>query len=546
MDKNLIMPNQTYIATTIGPIYQTIYEAKRSRATWAASYFFSWFNKQLFEAVEKANFNILLPSNYKPKSKQGAGFYADRMYIKKEGGCSVENVKALASKIIATVATDIKAHISTSKTEQEIEIWLQQYINLHIIEVEAKGDFHLAELNQQLDQAELFQNMPFDYDWNPIQAYFSLNISSTSDENEKTLLCNDAYEQIEGQKDFRYFRSIGEISTTTLLRQNAPKYVELLYKDFKRKNTDDGEFVDALIEEQAINLLPHHKYYAVLYADGDNIGNLLKELALQGDDKLQEFSKALFEFGEKTETAIFQYGGNGIYLGGEDILAFLPLACIDNNGKTTNTLFNLIKAIDYCFEETVQKIAKAQGLAAPTLSYGIMIAYYKYPLKEAMEKAHHLMEEAKNDKVNIYKNTIGLRLQKHSGQYMECFVDKSKMGSYNNIQKFIKKYTEHISYHTEELENDLLSGFIHQFKNPLFEAVLIPAATNKRLIPFFDNFFNEDKHKKETGKGDFLEDAKNLIESIFHDYPDTKEATKILYTIMRIVHFINSKKEQDA
>jgi len=540
--------NQTYIATTIGPIYQTIIEAKRSRAKWAASYFFSWFNKQLFVAAENVGYKILLPSNYKPTSKQGAGFYADRIYFFKENNCTVQFVKDLANKIINDIAGDIKLHISTAKTKQEIETWLHQYINLHIKEVKAISNFHLAELNQQLDQAELFQNMPFDYDWNPLQEYFALNISSKTKKDERTLLSIDAYADIGNtQTDFRYFRSIGEIATTTLLRQKAPQYADLLYIDFKKKDADDGEFIEALIEDKTVNLLPHHKYYAVMYADGDSISKLLEALSKQvGNSKLQEFSKQLFNFGEAVESKIFEYGGNAIYLGGEDILAFLPLACIDNNGETTNTLFNLIKEIDYCFENTVQKMAKENDIYVPTLSYGIMVAYYKYPLKEAMDKAHILMDKAKDTNHHPTKNTVGFRLQKHSGQFMECFINKHKISSYNSILGFIKKYTENIHYNTEDIENELLSGFIHRFKDPLFKSVLIPAADKKRLEPFFENFFNETIHEIEGGKGEFLKKVKLLIETIFDDYRNDEEAINILYTIMRIVHFINSKKDQDA
>jgi len=529
------MPNQTYIATTTGPIVQTINEAKRSRAKWAASYFFSWFNKRLFALAENAGYKILLPSNYKPTSKQGAGFYADRLFFYKEVDCSINNVEALANKVVVEIATDIATH--TNKRKNKVEDWLHQYINLHIKEVTATGSFHLQELNQQLDQAELFQNMPFNYDWNPLQEYFALKLGTA------TTLSKDAFTQPD-----RFFSSIGEIATTTLLRQNANKYKEVLFKDFKN---EDVELIDELSTNEAFKLLPHHKYYAVMYADGDNIGKLLEALNKPGKEaELVEFSKQLFKFGEQTEKTIFDYGGNGIYLGGEDILAFLPLACINNDGKTTQTIFQLIAHIDKNWQETVQKVAGKNNIDLPTLSYGIQIAYYKFPLKEAMNKAHALMDKAKDKNIHPCKNTIGLCFQKHSGQFMKCFVEKAKQCSYESVLQMVEKYTQDLKYDEPSDEpngtNQLLSGLIHRFKDPLFKSVLIPAARANRLDSFFTNFFNEDVHKEAAVQNVFLKEVQVFSQKIFNDYPQDEDSANILYTIMRIIHFINSKTDQDA
>lgn len=51
----------TYTALTIGPIYKTFSDAKRTRSVWAASYFFSWFIRRILEEALNKNMQVFLP-----------------------------------------------------------------------------------------------------------------------------------------------------------------------------------------------------------------------------------------------------------------------------------------------------------------------------------------------------------------------------------------------------------------------------------------------------------------------------------------------------
>jgi hypothetical protein len=274
-----------------------------------------------------------------------------------------------------------------------------------------------------------------------------------------------------------------------------------------------------------------------LYADGDNISDLLKAVAQDKNDLLK-FSGKLMEFAMLAEQSIIDYGGNGIYLGGEDILAFIPLACKQKKSEELQTIFHLVNELDAHFKNTLGKYAEEKKVKIPTLSYGIMLSYAKHPLKESMHIAHNLLLKSKKI---AGKNTIGLRFQKHSGQIIECFIEKNeaKSRSWLKIQEYTTNYTK---YAVKEKQNDILSSIMHRFKDDLFYSTFTEAAAANRLVAFFENFFDEKIHKDE--KNIFLKDVRELSEIILSDYgckiPNSRD---ILFTVLRLVHFINSEKE---
>lgn len=533
------MKSNTYLALTIGPIYRTFDQCKRTRSVWASSFFFSWFIKQIAKRSAQAGFNILLPHHDAAnphQSQYGSGLYADRIYFEPSGK-TTNDLQEIVNEIIAEIANDIVAENSENVNE-----YLHQYLNIHIVEKEIDENAQvLHKLNEALDQQELKQNFPFENENNPLLQYFDRKLTDES------ILVKDAFGGGNGLR----FRSIPEIATASLERSFPNEYKELITQTFKNIDLD---FIDALENMDALkkSLKPHHKYYAVLYADGDNIGALLNQIS--GDfGKLKDFSFQLFQFGKGAEKIIHQYGGSAVYLGGEDILAFLPMACISEdkteNQTITNTIFNVIDQLDVLFAETIGELAKKENVNEPTLTYGVNISYIKHPLKESMKKAHQLMDEVKHgmyesgEKKFPCKNAVGFRLQKHSGQYMECFYEKSKTGSWNEVKSFVEKYSKNAHQGNAELGNaDLLSGVIHRLKDDLFFETFAAAARAKRLVPFFENFFNEYIHRQ-IEKKEFIDGVKTLSEKIFSDYPDNQNCRDVLFTTMRYVHFINSDKE---
>ncbi len=537
----------TYTALTIGPIFDTISRAKRTRSIWAASYFFSMVIKEILRSMINSGKKdkIILPfrediydSNY------GSGLYADRLYFK---GITKDELQNAVNTQIKFFADDLNNQKIC--TENEALSFLNKYLNLHIVEftltndeletIKASIDTNglsnnsvLKILNQLLDNKELNKRYVFDFDNDYIIDYLSLKWSAN------TALKINAFSQNSG----RYFTSIGEIATVDLKEKYKNKYSAALQKDFKN---DDLEFIDELSKAKKkdadgnyVSIIEdYHKYYAVLYADGDNIGDLLRSVA-NDDAALQTFSKLLLDFGLKAEETIANFGGSGIYLGGEDILAFLPVA--NKAEDQIKTLAELIKNLDKDFNDTLVQYAKKIGnIKTPTLSYGIMLSYYKFPIQEAMSQAYEQLEICKKNR-NLFpdKNGIAIRFQKHSGSFMECYIDKNKWKSSILVYRLL---TRHLNAPDKK---DILNGLIQRLRDGVFFSTFMEAVRNNQIDAFFENFFNEAIHQKKQSFTDFF---KELVKVQKDDYltqnPTDKEEENIrlrdiLFTVLRYYKFV--------
>ncbi len=529
------MSNTTYTAITIGPIYKTISDAKRTRAVWAASYFFSWFSRRILEEAMNANMQVFLPdtsgvqkdANGKfqgLKSKNGAGFYADRLYFINDEHTNKDKLKQIVEQL----------YLELTQKSLKDKDFISNYLNVHIIEKtitedDLKNNYPLAILNNILDQKELHQNFNFDFEENKLQALLNKK------NGEDSFLSVDAF----GNEKQRVFKSISEIATTSFARdkQFNVNYKKAVLNDLKSKG--EGDLMEEL-RKSNLPLMPAHKYFAVLYADGDNIGKLLKDINQKNLD-LKKFSKSLFDFGQKAEKTIADYGGSGIYLGGEDILVFAPVVCLNkDNTAEQYTIFKLIEQLDEDFAQTVQQYAKENSLPIPTLSFGVMTAYYKHPLKEVMNKAYNLLsEKAKEGN----KNKIAFLFQKHSGQQFEAIIDKNDSKTTQLIYGLIEQYCKKPKTQ-EDKADELLSSIIQRYRDAVFVQLFSESIENKTLEALFQNFFNEKIHKDSANpKTQFLEAVKNFSESIYKQYEDKTLAIKNIFTVLRFIHFVNSQKE---
>ncbi len=113
-------------------------------------------------------------------------------------------------------------------------------------------------------------------------------------------------------------------------------------------------------------------YYALLLMDGDSMGKLVSSL---GDPA--KVSEGLNRFAEQVDDIVKKYDGRTIYAGGDDVLAILPaqdaLKAADDLSKKYNESFGRIEQA--------------------TLSGAIIYAHWKYPLRQVLETAHHLLDD---------------------------------------------------------------------------------------------------------------------------------------------------------
>lgn len=102
-----------YLAFTIGPIFQTITRARKTRELWASSYVFSLLMRRILEELPREN--ILLPhvpQGSIPASDNGAGIWPDRCIVQITKG-TLPDVKAIIDKACEKLAGDLKISKNT-------------------------------------------------------------------------------------------------------------------------------------------------------------------------------------------------------------------------------------------------------------------------------------------------------------------------------------------------------------------------------------------------------------------------------------------------
>ncbi|MBK8110491.1 MAG: type III-B CRISPR-associated protein Cas10/Cmr2 [Saprospiraceae bacterium] len=209
---------------------------------------------------------------------------------------------------------------------------------------------------------------------------------------------------------------MAEIATFDFKHENHTAYKELANQYINKQEEDDQKaFFNALKNStqfgDKLKLRTYHKYIAVVQGDGDNIGKTIQ--AIGGDKKMvQNFSTALFDFALAATDEIKKYGGKAVYVGGDDVLFFAPVAVFNENLNEGNgglsSIFGLLSALDQKFEKylinhpDLKELYKEGGKLhgnVPSMSYGVSITYSKYPLNEARDTAYALLQQAKSIKM---------------------------------------------------------------------------------------------------------------------------------------------------
>lgn len=215
-----------------------------------------------------------------------------------------------------------------------------------------------------------------------------------------------------------------------------------------------GRKLEACLKEHAEDQSPG-VYYALLVADGDSMGKMLD--ALTGRDAHQEFSRSLSAFAHQAETIIKKYGGTPIYVGGDDIMAYLPL----------HTALVCAKELE-------------EEFAISTLSGGLVIAHHLQPLSEVLRLARAAEKEAKQVDG---KNALCIVLNKRSG------AARSIKGNWGELNGRLRKL---VTYHRHEVVSNGTAYELQKMSRTLKAAELPPDALAQEAIRII-------KRKKKSG-----------------------------------------------
>lgn len=312
-----------------------------------------------------------------------------------------------------------------------------------------------------------------------------------------SFLTNDAFEQ---GRD-RLFDTIIEYSAIELdsdiywkhLIEENQRNMEKDKKNRKIKKVSSSALVNEdiiLLLEKEKSLKPYHKYIAFVKADGDHLTDTITKLKKQGRS-VAELDKCLLEYNLNIIKLIESndYQGKAIFLGGDDLLFFAPV----RNGE--KNIFTLLQEINTAFNTAMKDLP-----APPTLSFGVSISYYKYPMFEAIDKAEKLLQQAKD----AGRNSIAWYLRKHSGQVCQSIINKKYAEVYAQCTELINHGM--ISKYSSE---NLLNSFTYWLmeNKAIIMHILEPLQSDsvtqkedkiikKTLLDYFNNSFNEPQHDK--------------------------------------------------
>lgn len=476
-----------YIGITIGPIFKTMSFSSSPVALWASSYIFSLLSKTICEMLVAdgvASTDIVVPyydeNDGYNKMNDGVGLFPDHI-IFKANGYALENVAAIKSRAIEYVAGQFNI--------DDIE-YLKKYLMVTAFEFDAENPIlKSGKIFDSLELATPFVDME---EVNPILTLFS----------------GDEYSKNNAIKNTGFVANLDSFQ----LKKNAGSFKSL--SDIVK--TGDG--------------YKKYKYYAIVRSDGDNMGKIIS--GLTDDDKIREFSKTCLDYCSEIARLVQEYNGVTIYSGGDDLLAIMP--CESRSG---NSIFSFVKEANTVFSNHFNKYNQ------PTSpSFGITIAYYKFPLYEALDdSADLLFNKAKKGD----KNSVALRLQKHAGQSEGLLIPNARLDSIISLLKTIKKGKE-----GADDEGKVFLSALH--KIAMFETAFNGVENDAEADNLFKNIFDGNEHKNST----FLHDSlpkffielkeENNIQAINNDVKEYEESVKgnpalTLCYLLRILKFFFEK-----
>ena len=444
-----------YYGITISPIFETMSLSRKMIEIWAASYIFSYAMKNLSEKLYKKNVNFFVPyvedeEVFSKEKDSGIGKFPDRIIIETQ-----TDLDDYIDRCINDVKEELAEIVSGTIDENidNVKTFINSYIRISYIKT-YKCNNPVEEISGYLNNLDYF-NVPIKY--NDYLQQFLV----------RERLFASKLKKIAGLKRFE---SIAEI---------ASRASGIKIKDKGSADSEDDYYakLKSKLKEADKEFLKAYKYIATVHADGDNLGKAVRKNS-------SKVSKSLFEFDKKAENILNTWGCNTVFLGGDDMLFFSPILF-----EKENTVLDLIEELRKAYEE---KLKSAYGDEKPSISFGISITYYKYPLSEALKSSRSALGKAKSK-----KNAICATIRKHSGQSFE-FTESFDSRAYSKFREIMgeaigKKCIEFPKSLHHKL-NDLSSVIKH----------------SDNLDAIFENFFNEDEHKAKFKEG--LQSIKELLE----------------------------------
>lgn len=502
-----------YTGISIGPIIKTLSMVRKPRELWSASYLFSHLMACIIESLPVSS-TIVSPAKLKTK-KVPVGLYPDRVFVK-EG--EEFHAQAILKQAIEKFSSD--AGLSSKEVEN--------YFNIMYLSLEASQNSEaVKKLNNQLDIIELSNRATS----SATAARLLGLIKNTNNSPLYTL----AFE-----KSKFPIGTLGEIATGELKNQNESDWEDARETGkLKEKMNEQLPELYKIIEEDAFyqklkilfedKYYSYHKYICVVQADGDNMGKVVSHVK---NEDLMNLSESLLDFGSSACEKIQEYGGLPIYAGGDDLLFLAPV-------KSNGSIFSLIDELDILYSKSIKekvdsfKLKDKEGNTITTsMSYGVSITYYKYPLYEALESARNLLFDVAK-KVSD-KNAVAWNLQRHSGS--------AYAGHLSKTDPVYLLFKESMEYANNE---NLVSAIAHKIRANESLLAILQSDKNHlktRIEAFYKKTMEfEGKEEKERL---YLQNTKEMLTTLLDRPEKIENIIKTMYGLLRTAKFINGEEDK--
>lgn len=552
------MSEKQYVGITIGPIFDAISEATKPAALWFASTMFSDLSRRLCFSIQDVfskdkNMDLKIYSPFLDCAdinglQDGVGKYHDRIIfsvkeskenIKKELNQIIDREKGETINIFPVEIFSMK-NGELSNDYEKNKKYLKEYLQINYVILNQKDipeeEFEkgcLLFLSPYLDGLELMCQMPIDNENNPIlRMFFGVGDKSNSYIMKSKLMLNTAKKNL-CEPDLGHPES---------------------YKGIR-----SIESICGFIEKSK---LKHEKYFAVVNADGDFMGHFLNQLK-EENGEVSQFSECCFEYNKYAVNEIVNFGGLPIYAGGDDLLFLAPIM----HGE--ESIFSLCNMIANEFQNKLSCDDKLKKYTLPSISFGVSIQYYKYPLYEALKSARELLgyysknknwnepitkeeedklsDEEKEARKRNMKNCICARLIKHSGQTSEFIVGNEDVNVLMRILKTV------ISYSGKEAEYMLrgIGATLQQFYHLITQIdvrfvennlTIKQLVEDRKPLPWKNIFDNEGQ----AASGNFLKEIQDIYYTeLIHnkkklealDIADEYHTNKQLNALLNVLRF---------
>lgn len=489
-----------YIAVTIGPVFDTINLASTPCALWAGSYMLSMLSKNICTTLTTEEFGIqqadIISPSFSPNStiiqrNDGVGLFHDRVIFKiDETKFTIEDFSKVKQKAIEKTVKDFGF-------EDKWLDYFKKYFLVSAVEFESvyvkedkdkkiKAHNPILDSSVALDCLELVKPFQKQEGTNPLLDIYTPDNGKNNDQTKETSKNREIKKRVQamGIQNWQLYSKKSDKRIKDLEELSSGKIDEELKKKFKK-----------------------YSYYAVVRSDGDRMGKIISSLS--SDEEVRKFSSTCFAYCSDIADMVYsQYDGISIYAGGDDLLALIPIET-----KDRKTVFNFVQDANEKFNEHFKNYKEAGA----SLSFGIFVSYYKFPLYEALEQSAYLLfGVAKTE-----RNAVAIHFQKHSGQSAGLLIDNGSMG---NFIDFYSKVYPKAEKNIEEKEKIFLSAM---HKLVLFEAMFNAQNADEEIIQLFKNTFDADEHKGNQFLGSILPEFFIELRKDIQIFPITDNGVKL-------------------